>query len=539
MLKKKKKNNIIISIAYISENLHYKCIEYIKNEDTTLGIKIKKLKNNEFKVIIFFSLNLLFFKYNKNIYNQFDCLTINKEYNTLIEIINNENKALNNNQNLKKSYILKPYCKSKTNINLNYNEWHYINFYNNYSCFCNGLQCLYKNISQDCKYFYYLNIIDNNNNLFNKTDYLFSDFIYNGYSSDDTYPIFQEMMNQKMPVHYLTQNIDIYQRYCKFQKPCISIILVIDKVIIDGDFLEKYLTLFLKLKAAITGAEFYSINNLFYNIDYIQHISVGHGVSYLKHFLYSPYSYYGNKKYNKILIPPSRKLINVAKRYNWTDDNIIRINLPRWNIYDNYQNNLKHNKYITKSNSIFIMFTWRAIKVNKTISSYYIKNILELLNNKLLIKSLSSHNIILYFTLHHHFLKYREKFKLHNNIQYINETQISTILKTTNLIITDFSSIIFDIIYREKPFIIFIPDSNDLEIINNYSQEYSKLIQDIKDGLMEFENQFYNVNDTVNKTIYYINNNFKLEPNLKKFYDSFEFKHDKSINKFIDYLKKL
>ena len=134
-------------------------------------------------------------------------------------------------------------------------------------------------------------------------------------------------------------------------------------------------------------------------------------------------------------------------------------------------------------------------------------------------------------------LKYKDKFKLHNNLKYINEIEISNILKTTNLIITDFSSIIFDIIYRQRPFIIFIPDSNDLQIINNYTEKYSKLILDIKNGIIEFENKFYNVNETVNKTIYYINNNFKLEPKLKKFYDSFEFKHDKSINKFIEFLK--
>ena len=108
------------------------------------------------------------------------------------------------------------------------------------------------------------------------------------------------------------------------------------------------------------------INNLFYNIDYIQHICVGHGVSYFKHFLYSSYSYYGNKKFNKILIPPSQKLINMAKKYNWTDNNIIKINLPRWDIYDNFENNKKlYNNY--KNNSIFIMFTWREIKFNKTI----------------------------------------------------------------------------------------------------------------------------------------------------------------------------
>jgi len=535
-----KNNNIIISIAYVFENLRYRCFEFFTKEEILLGIMIKNNKNKEFKIINFFSLNeLSFIKYNIKIDNEFDCFLINKEYIDLLNQINDVNISLNNNLKFKRSYILKPYCKTKTNINLTMNEWHYINFYNNYSCFCNGLKCLYKNISQYCKFFFYLNIIDNSRHLFNKTDYLLADFIYNQYSSDDTYPVFQEMIKQKLPAHYLTQNRDIYNKYCYLKKSCLSIIPVISNATIDGDFLEKYLNLFLKLKAAITGASFMFINNLFYNIDYIQYISVGHGVSFFKHFLYKSYSYYGNKIFNKILIPPSQKLINIAKKYNWTDDNIIKINLPRWNIYDNYESSLKtYNKDIVKNSSIFIMFTWRFIRSNKNISSDYIYNILELINNKLLNKILISNNITLYFTLHHQFLKYKEKFKIDNNVKYINENQISIILKTTNLIVTDFSSIIFDIIYREKPFIIYIPDANDSEIINNYSEEYFKLIQDIKNGSIEFENKFFNVNETVNKIIFYINNNFQLEQKLKNFYDSFGFKHDESINKFINYLKK-
>ena len=532
-----KKNNIILSIAYVFENLHYKCIELVNSEEIFLGIMIKNIENNEFKVIKLFLLNNIYNKYNKLISNQFDCLTINKEFNDLFENIKNKNKSIINTIDFKSLYIKKPICNTKSNINLNYNQWNFINLYNNYSCFCTGFKCLYNIISQNCKYFLYLNIIDNNEKLFNKTDYLFSDFIYEGYSSDDTYPVFQEMIKLNLSAHYLTQYADIYRKYCGNKKRCLSIIPVKNNAIIDGDFLEKYLTLFLKLKAAITGATFFYINNLFYHIDYIQHICVGHGVSFFKHFLYQSDSYYGNHKYNKILIPPSEKLINMAKAYNWTDNNIIKINLPRWEIYDTANKNLKiYNSNIIRTNSIFIMFTWRKIKKNKNISSHYINNILEILNNKLLNKCLSSNNITLYFSLHHQSLQYKTNFKFHHNVKYISDIQISSVLKSTNLIVTDFSSIIFDIIYRKKPFIIFIPDANDSDITNIYSEEYSTLIKDIKNGLIKFENIFFNVNETVNKIIYYVKKNFRLETKLNNFYNSFGFKHEKSIKNFIDYL---
>ena len=108
------------------------------------------------------------------------------------------------------------------------------------------------------KYFFYLNIIDNNRNVYKKSDYLFIDFIFNEYSSDDAYPVFEAMYNQKLPVHYITEKLDIYQKYCFNKEKCLSIILVNrNNYIMNGDFLEKYLKLFLKLKAVISGGGIY------------------------------------------------------------------------------------------------------------------------------------------------------------------------------------------------------------------------------------------------------------------------------------------
>ena len=62
--------------------------------------------------------------------------------------------------------------------------------------------------------------------------------------------------------------------------------MIIKENSINGDFLEKYLELILKLKVAVTGATFPSIDQLFYNIEYITSINIGHGVKYFKSFLY-------------------------------------------------------------------------------------------------------------------------------------------------------------------------------------------------------------------------------------------------------------
>ena len=519
------KNKIfIISLANIHENSHFYCTEFFnKNENIKFGIIIYKISNE----IEYYSED--FFTYKSKKYENYHIINVfNKEFDYFKKIIHSN--KLDNSTKLNKTFIQEPIFSTKSNIGKQ-NEWIFKNIFNHYFCFCKGKNCSFYDIPKNCKYYFYLSIIDNNKYLYKKTDYLFADFIWNSLSSDFVYPIFTKMKNQNYGVHYMTQKKNIYKKYCKDQKICLTII---KDWFIDGDFLEKYLTLILRLKSVISGAHFYLIDNLFYNIDYITFISVGHGVSFLKHFLYSEYNYYGSKTYNKILIPPSEKLISMAKHYGWKEENIIKMNIPRW---DNY--NIKKKEYV-KNKNIFAMFTWREIQLNKSISDLYIENINGLLNNNLLLKNLKQYNITLYFSFHHNIGKNpRMQIKINKNIKYIKEVEISHILSNTSLIVTDFSSIVFDMIYREKPYVIFIPDSNDPDINKTYSPDYRQLIKEIKDGNITFKNTFFSVEDTVKKIKYYIKNDFTLEPKLKLFYKTFGFKKQNYTNKFIEYLKRL
>ena len=83
------------------------------------------------------------------------------------------------------------------------------------------------------------------------------------------------------------------------------------------------------------------------------------------------------------------------------------------------------------------------------------------------------------------------------NIQFINQNEISECLSKTSLVVSDFSSIIFDLMYRNKPFIIYIPDGNDPTIEDIYKYEYYELIQGMKNGSIYFENKFFNVKKTI------------------------------------------
>lgn len=139
------------------------------------------------------------------------------------------------------------------------------------------------------------------------------------------------------------------------------------------------------------------------------------------------------------------------------------------------------------------MFTRRKIKEGKHISELYYNNIINLLTNIKLNEELNNNNVTLYFSYHHSFKnQYNFNFKKYPNIKKVNNSEILTCLKNSRLLITDFSSIVFDFIYQKKTFILFIPDLDDPNIKKLYIQEYYDIINGLKNNSIYFENKdFY------------------------------------------------
>ena len=170
---------------------------------------------------------------------------------------------------LKKCYISQPICSTKEEAITYKNTWYFKNIYNHYFCYCNGYNCKFDQNFDDCKYYLYINIIDNNKNLYKKTYYLLVDFLYANRAPGDAYFVFKEMIKQNMSAFYFTERRDIYKEYYDNKTNFQRIIPIINKQYnITGNFLEKYLTLFLRLKSVISGSEFFSKQNIFFKIPY-------------------------------------------------------------------------------------------------------------------------------------------------------------------------------------------------------------------------------------------------------------------------------
>ena len=545
-------NETIYSIANIFDNKFYFCVEFINiTEQAKFGIKIYNIDeiNEEIEYIqhFFFTDKIININLNPIFQNnnKFDVNYISNNYIKLIHKINllkKTNTTFYETFQLKFSYIKPPLSYKKRDISRIEGKWYYNNLYENYFCFCRGESCInikiFNNyIFQYCKYYFYLTILDNNRNLYIKSHYLLSDFFDKNIEPADAFPIFKEMINENLNAHYLTMSTDIFNEFCSKSNNCYNNLIIYGIKRIDGDILEKYLELLLKLKAVIAAEKYDGIDNLFYNVEYITYIFIGHGVQFVKSFLYNDYRSY--KNYNKILLPESKIFIDPALEAGWKIENLIRLSLPRW---DNYTIFKKNKFYSTnqkaKERSIFLMFTWRKIKINKNISELYYNNLNNLFNDTNINEQFQKNHIKLYYCYHHK-LKEKRKIKTNKNIIHINQNDISSLLKNSSLIITDFSSILFDAIVQKKPLILYIPDGLDSNLKDIYSKEYYETITKLKQGKLFLYELYFDLKNVINKIIYYIKNDFILENEKLKFYNKFKLNNSNNTKKFISYLKNI
>ena len=93
--------------------------------------------------------------------------------------------------------------------------------------------------------------------------------------------------------------------------------------------------------------------------------------------------------------------------------------------------------------------------------------------------------------------------------------------------------------YRKRPIIIFIPDSDDKNLKELYDEDYLGIINGFKNNSIEFENKFFRAIDVTKKIEHYIFNDFHLDEKLINLYKKFNLEGKNNINRFIEYLKKL
>jgi CDP-glycerol glycerophosphotransferase (TagB/SpsB family) len=223
-------------------------------------------------------------------------------------------------------------------------------------------------------------------------------------------------------------------------------------------------------------------------------------------------------------------------RYLYEKEDVLLTGLSR---FDELENDSK--------NIISVIPTWRAFlsgkilgtgfhetKANFEESDYY-KNYSRLLTDKKLINLIAKKKFTLQFILHPGMAGYEDYFKKFENdnikIIPIEKVNYKKIFSQSKLLITDYSSILFDFAYLKKPVIFFQFDKDEF-----FSKHYKKGYFDYsKDG---FGDVIEDCNSLVRKIKYYFITKFQMERKYIDRVDKTFMFHDRNNSKrLIDFLK--
>ena len=327
----------------------------------------------------------------------------------------------------------------------------------------------------------------------------------------DAFTLFQYLLNNKKDAYYvLLKDSPLYQKL--YSENMMKNIIVLNNTITAKplEFLKATKNILSESKYLLTSfTENNSLTKLFFRKEKrFKYVFLQHGVSYFKESVFLK-KYIKKKNFNKCLITSTieKKIFN---KYGIKDKQIILSGFPRWDLLNN-KISLRSEK------SIFVMFTYRSFN-NKIEESLYYKNILNLFKNEELINYLIQYDINLFFAPHHKIInKLSQITENLSCIQIVPQDKISYYIKNSSMLLTDFSSIVFDFMFQNKPVVLYGLDSGDKNLSKYDKFDLDNLIQKKE----SFPNIFFKEEDIINCIKKYIDNNFKIDEDTRKIYNEF------------------
>ena len=208
---------------------------------------------------------------------------------------------------------------------------------------------------------------------------------------------------------------------------------------------------------------------------------------------------------DKIVISSDFEYNNFIDNYNYTHRDLIKTGMPRFDLSLPKKN---------KSNKILIALSWRVNLMgaykdrayipnkDKFLKSKYFLQLNELINSKKLQNILKEQNIKIEIMSHPIFKIYDELFSENENVNFIKDANPTDY----DLIITDYSSIVFDYVYANVPVMYFVPDYDLYKA--GITHLYNKLDLSMEDGFGPFTT---NIEGLIKELEKFIKNNYKLD----------------------------
>lgn len=250
----------------------------------------------------------------------------------------------------------------------------------------------------------------------------------------------------------------------------------------------------------------FTCSSILRDLPSIPFIFIEHGVNLMKAWCVRLYAPGGDSECNYILTP-SKLTKQLYESMNLMPGKMLAGGLPRWD-------KLPPHRHDKPQRNIFVFFTWRTSFVHdKSLLGTYVNRITDFLV-KLHELIADNPQIRLSIGLHHAFLLHNPGFDFSRwkHVNIVPTNKISSIIRETDLFITDYSSICFDLMYRDVPTIFYRFD-NDLVYSNPMDNEAAVSAAE-KDALLY--NCCYEEPLALRLAEQYIRNGFVLEDGLAR-----------------------
>lgn len=192
---------------------------------------------------------------------------------------------------------------------------------------------------------------------------------------------------------------------------------------------------------------------------------------------YLPTLFYNVKKYDLFICGAEPEYNYIKEKFGYPDKNLAYTGLARYDAL--------HESVLLK-NEILLIPTWRQWlgltslvierekDIERFLTSNYYKTYESLINNYQLHKFLEENNYQFLFYLHPETQRFRKYFKAENSrIKIVSREDVvlQDLLKTSRLLITDYSSVAFDFGYMNKPILYYQFDTEEY-YRNHYQKGY-------------------------------------------------------------------
>ena len=237
-----------------------------------------------------------------------------------------------------------------------------------------------------------------------------------------------------------------------------------------------------------------------------------HGVTAFKHND-SVLDYNSPSAVTKYIVTSQNEQQIIHEGLHYPKEDVFVTGFARWDALVDKSKNLTEKK-------IFVMPTWRgwldSMPSDEFVKTPYYKNYMNLLNSEKLNNLLVSSNVTLEFFLHPKFKEYTSDFESNlSNIKILDfkKVQVNEKLMESSLLITDYSSVSWDMHYLNKPVLFYQFDYQDyMNLTGSYIDIKKNLFGSSSDNIDDLIAQIHSLidNDFVNDKNFELlrNNNF-------------------------------